>query len=266
MCLQVRFFDDVENSLRLRAVLRDGATLGAASAVEQQTIDSHARQLRLVLTTAYNLIERKLFALPKFALLPALLYHHPSHAVAGLAMAAAVDALKSKMVATLTETVEELNREMRRLNSQRARVEAHDAQHASLLRAAHAEEFTRQHWSALTTQVQGLGCRIASLQGLRDWIRWLYWQDVLNPGVECGDGEDRRRRRGIDGPCRQGVDGLDDLGRGGDDVDGEQHRAQRRKERHREQALLLGEPRAARAGEPAESLTHCGRPTRSPRS
>jgi hypothetical protein len=40
--------------------------------------------------------------------------------------------------------------------------------------------------SALTTQVQGLGCRIASLQGLRDWIRWLYWQDVLNPGVECG--------------------------------------------------------------------------------
>jgi hypothetical protein len=35
--------------------------------------------------------------------------------------------------------------------------------------------------SALTTQVQGLGCRIASLQGLRDWIRWLYWQDVLNP-------------------------------------------------------------------------------------
>jgi hypothetical protein len=38
--------------------------------------------------------------------------------------------------------------------------------------------------SALTTQVQGLGCRIASLQGLRDWIRWLYWQDVLNPGVE----------------------------------------------------------------------------------
>ena len=186
MCLQVRFFDDVENSLRLRAVLRDGATLGAASAVEQQTIDSHARQLRLVLTTAYNLIERKLFALPKFALLPALLYHHPSHAVAGLAMAAAVDALKSKMVATLTETVEELNREMRRLNSQRARVEAHDAQHASLLRAAHAEEFTRQHWSALTSQVQGLGCRIASLQGLRDWIRWLYWQDVLNPGVECG--------------------------------------------------------------------------------
>ena len=40
--------------------------------------------------------------------------------------------------------------------------------------------------SALTTLVQGLGCRIASLQGLRDWIRWLYWQDVLNPGVECG--------------------------------------------------------------------------------
>ena len=40
--------------------------------------------------------------------------------------------------------------------------------------------------SALTTQVQGLGCRIASLQGLRDWIRWPYWQDVLNPGVECG--------------------------------------------------------------------------------
>ena len=21
---------------------------------------------------------------------------------------------------------------------------------------------------------------------MRDWIRWPYWQDVLNPGVECG--------------------------------------------------------------------------------
>lgn len=174
---KVSFVDEVENSLRLNAVLRSGMSLSAATA--EHTVDSQAQHLRQVLTTSYQLLERKLFTLPRLALLPGALLGHPIASAAGMAIAVAFDAAKAKAVATLTSRIEGLNRESRKLSSVRSRVEAHDSQHAGLLRGARAEAFTRSHWKLVTRQLQDTNGRIKALEGLRMWIRWLFWQDVI---------------------------------------------------------------------------------------
>ncbi len=173
----LRFVDSVENSMRLHAVLRSGATLAAAATDE--TIDSQATHLRQVLTTSYRLLERKLFTLPRLALLPGALVGHPVASAAGMAIALAFDGAKAKAVAFITSRIENLNRESRKLSSKRSRVEAHDSQHAGLLRGARAEAFTRAHWQALTMELQDLTKRTRALEGVRMWIRWLFWQDVV---------------------------------------------------------------------------------------
>ena len=181
-----RFLDSVENAMRLRTVLASGAALGAAGAgADAQTIDAQAQHLRQCLSTAIGLLQRKMFSLPKLALLPGAMASHPLTSAAGLTLAALVDAAKAKLVATVTTHIEELNREARRLSSVRSRVEAHDTQHAALLRGARAEAFTRGHWSDLTLQLQAMHGRIAVLSGLRNWIRWLCNGPAIKLGTAC---------------------------------------------------------------------------------
>ena len=161
----------------LYAVLWSGATLSTAATDE--TIDSQATHLRQVLTTSHRLLERKLFTLPRLALLPGALVGHPVASAAGMAIAVAFDGAKAKAVASITMHIESLNRESRKLSSTRARVEAHDSQQAGLLRGARAEAFTRAHWRALTLELQDVNGRTRALEGVRMWIRWLFWQDVV---------------------------------------------------------------------------------------
>ena len=180
----IEFTDWVEGSLRVDAALADGGALAAAAA-SNLTIDGHSSALRQVVDTTFNIIERRLFALPKLALFPAVVAKHPRTALLVLPFAFGVDALKAKLVARLTERVEALRREKKKVLAVRTRVEAHDAQHAGLIAAARAAPFTRGRWRELTGQVNGLSRQLDTLGSLRNWIRWLYWQDVFHPMIEC---------------------------------------------------------------------------------
>ena len=180
----IEFTDWVEGSLRVDAALADGGALAAAAA-SNLTIDGHSSALRQVVDTTFNIIERRLFALPKLALFPAVVAKHPRTALLVLPFAFGVDALKAKLVAKLTERVEGLRREKTKVLAVRTRVEAHDAQHAGLIAAARAAPFTRGRWRELTGQVNRLSRQLDTLGSLRNWIRWLYWQDVFHPMIEC---------------------------------------------------------------------------------
>ena len=135
--------------------------------------------------TTYRILERRVFALPKIALFPAVVARHPRMAVIALPALLAVDALKGKVVARLSAKVEELRRENKRLLSVRTKVEAHDSQHAALVAATRATDFTRRRWAALNEDVVGVERLLEAFSSIRNWIGWLYWQDVFNPGMEC---------------------------------------------------------------------------------
>ena len=66
------------------------------------------------------------------------------------------------------------------------KVEAHDLAHASQIIAADAFELTRSRWEELVEADQRHDSAKEMFRGLRQWLGWLYWQDVLQPGIEAG--------------------------------------------------------------------------------
>jgi len=110
----------------------------------------------------FSLAERKLFSLPKMALLPSVLLRHPRLALAGLPIILGLDAAKSALHAALTDAFEEHRKAEKRADSRLARVVAFDLAQAShlleiwgdmgrydLAQASHLLERTPQracHW------------------------------------------------------------------------------------------------------------------------
>ena len=153
---------------------------------------------------------------------PALPSRHiarePRRAAAAVPLVVLIDSLKSYVVAGVTSRIEEFHLEVRddlartivrirglnhsevtepikcllpdleerRLVSTRTRVEAHDTANAGLIHALSAATFTQQQWAALTGRIQHVQLRITVYKSVRQFINWLYWQDVLRPSLEVG--------------------------------------------------------------------------------
>ena len=131
------FIARLEASFRLESVLASGGAL-EASAKSELTIEQSASSLFSAVSTGYNLVERKLFSLPKLALAPGIIWRHPSATATALPLLLLLDVAKASAKAAITTRVEDLRRETQKLTSVRSKVEAHDAKHASLIRAAAA--------------------------------------------------------------------------------------------------------------------------------
>ena len=172
-------------NLRTEVVLADGASLGAAAG-SNLTVDAHAEALDDVVHTMYNLVERKLFSLPKMALLPGVFARHPLLAITGLPCIIAVDAAKSHLYAALTQRFELHRKAEKRADSTLSRVVAFDLKHAGQIAATNSFELTRARWSELAIAQQYEKRAKYVVNALRMWLNWLYWQDVLHPTIELG--------------------------------------------------------------------------------
>ena len=180
---QQSFLFLVDMELRLNAVLADGASLHTAAGANH-TVESYSEALSTVVSTPYNLLERKLFSLPKLALLPAVFASHPVLGLVALPVFVGVDGGKSWLNAKLTEQIEAHRRAAKRLESTIAKVNAFDLKHAGQIASANAFKLTRQRWSELLLSRQAEQTKMSILRSLRNWLGWLYWQDVLQPGIE----------------------------------------------------------------------------------
>ena len=180
---QQSFLFLVDMELRLNAVLADGASLHTAAGANH-TVESYSEALSTVVSTPYNLLERKIFSLPKLALLPAVFASHPVLGLVALPVFVGVDGGKSWLNAKLTEQIEVHRRAAKRLESTIAKVNAFDLKHAGQIASANAFTLTRQRWSELLLSRQAEQTKMSILRSLRNWLGWLYWQDVLQPGIE----------------------------------------------------------------------------------
>jgi ABC-type uncharacterized transport system YnjBCD ATPase subunit len=181
------FLSFCENELVIGLVLSSGDSLSAAAA-SNHTVRAQADALIDIMETPYGLIERKLFSLPKLSLLPGVLASQPLLTLLGLPLAVVVDGGKSWVSAKLTEKAEEHRRKAKALESKMAKVEAHDLAHASQIASGGAEglSLARERWRELVEQVQREHTSRMVVRGLSRWLHWLYWQDVLQPGIEVG--------------------------------------------------------------------------------
>ena len=109
-----------------------------------------------IIATSYDLFNRKLFSVPKLALLPGVILRQPTLLVKIFPFIFVSDMVQARFVSTLTSTVERLGRETRALTEIRRKVEAFDMKNAELLRRSgkDAATFTATRWEELTEEIQ----------------------------------------------------------------------------------------------------------------
>ena len=87
----------------------------------------------LNITSAYDIFNRKLFSLPKLLLLPGIISRQPLLLVKIFPFIFLTDMLKGRIVASVTDKVEQFQREARDVNSIRQKVEQFDMKNAELV-------------------------------------------------------------------------------------------------------------------------------------
>jgi hypothetical protein len=80
--------------------------------------------------------------------------YQPLLALAALPVILSVDAAKSAFVNAVTVSIEELEQTRSKLESQRTRVETHDASNALSIQYLNASAYTRSQWKELAHQIE----------------------------------------------------------------------------------------------------------------
>jgi hypothetical protein len=89
-----------------------------------------------VVSTTYDLFNRKLFSLPKVMLLPVIMARQPKMMAQIFPFIFVADWCKGKAVAYMTSRIEKLQKETQELQSIRSKVESFDMKNAELLQRA----------------------------------------------------------------------------------------------------------------------------------
>lgn len=176
----------VSRALRVEAVLgRTSSALGALSESYdgRLTLEAYGAAAEATARRIYELTSRKIFSVPKMALLPSLLASNPA-AFAYVPLFVVVDGLKARAVASLTTAIEEEQNKLNVATSKRGRVEAHDTQKAFAIEAIGASRWNDKQWRGLTHDMERHAYLQTALATVRRYVRWLYWSDVLTPAVE----------------------------------------------------------------------------------
>ena len=108
------------------------------------------------MTTTYDIFNRKIFSLPKIALLPMVMAKQPMMIAQIFPIIFATDWLKGKAISYMTHRIEELEKDVQELNAVRSKVEQFDMKNSELLQRAGpgAIDFTKRRWQDMTVRIQ----------------------------------------------------------------------------------------------------------------
>ena len=112
--------------------------------------------MNTVISTAYEIFNRKLFSLPKVLLLPAVMSRQPLLIAQVFPFIFASDWMKAAAVTYMTTKIEALQKEINEISAVRSKVESFDIKNAELLQRSGKDstQFTQRRWEKLTIQVQ----------------------------------------------------------------------------------------------------------------
>jgi hypothetical protein len=92
--------------------------------------------MNTVVDTTYQLVNRKLFSLPKVLLLPAMMARQPLLMAQLFPIIFTADWMKGRAIAYMTNRIETLAKQQQELHAMRIKVEAFDIKNAELLQRA----------------------------------------------------------------------------------------------------------------------------------
>ena len=132
---------------------------------------------------AYDMFNRKLFSLPKLIILPGVIARQPMLLIKIFPFIFITDMLKGRIVASVTDRVEQIQRDARDINSIRQKVEQFDMKNAELLRRSGtgATQYTQRRWDELTLEYQALMAAGDLLRRTRGFFLWYVSAGELVP-------------------------------------------------------------------------------------
>ena len=125
--------NQIHRSVRIHELFDHDSHLTAIASESASSPEVYAESMNTVVGTAYDLFNRKLFSLPKLILLPSIIARQPMLLVKIFPLILLTDMMKGRIVASVTDKVEELQRKARDANSIRLKVEQFDMKNAELV-------------------------------------------------------------------------------------------------------------------------------------
>jgi energy-coupling factor transporter ATP-binding protein EcfA2 len=143
--------------------------------------------MNTVISTTYELFNRKLFSLPKLLLLPSIVMRQPLLVVQMTPFIFGSDYLKAKVMAYLTTNIERLKKEKMELEAVRTKVESFDLKNAELLQRSGmgATSFTRHTWHDLTVKIQQREFMESFVTRTKGFFNWIQHHFVFSVMVDC---------------------------------------------------------------------------------
>ena len=179
--------NSIHRSIRIHELFDHESHLEAIANDSAQSPDDLGSAMDVVVTNAYDIINRKLFSLPKLLILPGVISRQPNLLVKIFPLIFLTDMLKGKIVATVTERVERFQKDARDVNSIRQKVEQFDLKNAELLRRSGmgATKFTQRRWDEFTLDYQAKMAAGDLLRRTRGFYMWLQRNFVFVVLIDC---------------------------------------------------------------------------------
>lgn len=184
------FKDELHRTIRLRGLFGlDGGRFVATATVETnyRSPGEYAMNVETVVSTVYDMVNGKLFSVPKLLLLPQIVAKQPMLLVKIFPFILLSDYIKSTVVAKLTSEVERINKKTQEIQSTRTRIEQFDLKNSDLIqRSGYGSiSFTERKWVALTEEIQDLSIRGALINRSRMYFAWLQRNFIMMAVVDC---------------------------------------------------------------------------------
>jgi len=179
--------NQIHRSVRIQELFDHDSHLTALASDGATSPDVYAGSMDTVVGTAYDIFNRKLFSLPKLMILPGVISRQPLLLVKIFPFIFLTDMLKGRIVASVTDKVEQIQREARDVNSIRQKVEQFDMKNAELLRRSGvgATKFTQRRWDELTLEYQAKMAAGDLLRRTRGYFLWLQRNFVFVVLIDC---------------------------------------------------------------------------------
>jgi len=148
--------DDIHRSVRLYNLFDHDNHLVALADHSAKGPADFAGYMDTIVSTTYDLFNRKLFSLPKVMLLPLVMAKQPKMIAQLFPIIFISDWLKGRVVSYMTNRIEDLEKDIQELNAVRSKIESFDLKNSELLHRSGpgAMDFTEQRWLDLTVKVQ----------------------------------------------------------------------------------------------------------------
>jgi len=181
------FNNDVHRAIRLHDLFDHENNLVALASHSAKSPADYADYMSVVVSTTYDLFNRKLFSLPKLMLLPMIMMKQPKLVAQIFPIIFLTDWMKGRAVVYMTERIEELEKDTQQITAMRSKVEAFDIKNAELLQraGAGATDFTRRRWEELTLQIQVKNIAKDLTARTKAFFAWIERNFVFSVLIDC---------------------------------------------------------------------------------